>query len=124
MVARRVATGVLSAGHARALLGLNDGAAIERLAQRIVAEGLSVRATEEVVALGDAQTAPARRRRAPRPSDERLDRLADRLSEHLDTRVSISLGARRGRLTIDFGGVDDLERILQVLALEGVDSTS
>ncbi len=124
MVARRVAAGVLSAGHARALLGLNDGAAIERLAQRIVAEGLSVRATEEVVALGDAQTAPARRRRAARPSDERLDRLADRLSEHLDTRVSISLGARRGRLTIDFGGVDDLERILQVLALEGVDSTS
>ncbi len=120
MVARRVAAGVLSAGHARALLGLNDGAAIERLAQRIVAEGLSVRATEELVALGAAEAKPARRSRTPRPGDDRLDRLADRLSERLDTRVTIAVGARRGRMTVDFGGVDDLERILQLLALDDV----
>lgn len=116
LVQRRVAAGVLSAGHARALLGLSDPAAMERLAQRIVAEGLSVRATEEVVSLGDAgEDAP--RRRAPRPGDRAaaLDELAGRLSDRLDTRVRIALGQRKGRLTVEFASVDDLNRILAVL---------
>jgi len=117
LVQRRVAAGVLSAGHARALLGLADGAAMERLAQRIVAEGLSVRATEEVVALGGDQERVTRRRRATAGGrHEALDDLAGRLSDRFDTRVRIALGARKGRLTVDFASVDDLNRILAVLA--------
>lgn len=114
-VQRRVAAGVLSAGHARALLGLPDAAAIERLAQRIVAEGLSVRATEEIVAVGVESRVTPRR---PRPGDrnEALEDLATRLSDHLDTRVKISLGKAKGRLTVEFASVQDLNRILSVLS--------
>jgi ParB family chromosome partitioning protein len=113
-----VAAGVLSAGHARALLGLNDGAAIERLAQRIVAEGLSVRAVEEIVALG-TDDAP-RRRTVPRAGirSEALDDLASRLSDKFETRVKVSLGKQRGRLTVEFASVQDLNRILASLAPE------
>ncbi|WP_432494860.1 ParB/RepB/Spo0J family partition protein [Kineococcus auxinigenes] len=113
LVQRRVAAGVLSAGHARALLALEDGGAMERLAQRIVAEGLSVRAVEEVIAVGDADAAPRRRNPAePRPEFEaRAAQLADRL----DTRVRISAGRTRGRLTVDFAGLEDLDRILRLL---------
>ncbi|MEO7746420.1 MAG: ParB/RepB/Spo0J family partition protein [Actinomycetota bacterium] len=116
LVQRRVAAGVLSAGHARALLGLDDVAAIERLAQRIVAEGLSVRSVEELVALGDDPAAPARVRR-PRAGgrNPRMDEVAARLSDRLDTRVSIALGRRKGRLTVEFASVEDLNRILSVL---------
>jgi ParB family chromosome partitioning protein len=117
LVQRRVAAGVLSAGHARALLGLADGAAMERLAQRIVAEGLSVRATEEVVALGGDDEPAVRRRRATAGGrHEALDDLAGRLSDRFDTRVKIALGAKKGRLTVDFASVEDLNRILAVLA--------
>ncbi|WP_425432787.1 ParB/RepB/Spo0J family partition protein [Georgenia soli] len=117
LVQRRVAAGVLSAGHARALLGLSDGAAMERLAQKIVAEGLSVRATEEIVALGDEPVAPEMRRR-PRASAhaEDLNRLATRLADRLDTRVKVNLGQRKGRIAIEFASVEDLNRILDVLA--------
>jgi ParB family transcriptional regulator, chromosome partitioning protein len=117
LVQRRVAAGVLSAGHARALLGLDDGAAIERLAQRIVAEGLSVRAVEEVVALG-GDDAPAARAKRPRAGSRHggLDDLAQRLSDRFDTRVQISLGQRKGRLSVEFASVDDLNRILALLA--------
>ncbi|KRD43512.1 chromosome partitioning protein ParB [Cellulomonas sp. Root930] len=119
LVQRRVAAGVLSAGHARALLGLADGAAIERLAQRIVAEGLSVRAVEEIVSLG-GDAAPAARRTAPRAGvkNEALDHLAARLSDRFDTRVKVSLGKSRGRLTVEFASVQDLNRILASLAPE------
>ena len=116
LVQRRVAAGVLSAGHARALLGLADAAAMERLAQRIVAEGLSVRATEEIVALGGDAERPAPRPRAAGPVDERLVTLASRLSDRFETRVKIVSGTRKGRLTVEFAGVEDLERILAVLA--------
>lgn len=116
LVQRRVAAGVLSAGHARALLGLTEASAMERLAQRIVAEGLSVRATEEIVALGGDTEPPAPRARAEMPVDERLVTLADRLSNRFETRVKIVSGTRKGRLTVEFAGVDDLERILSVLA--------
>jgi ParB family chromosome partitioning protein len=114
-VQRRVAAGVLSAGHARALLGLSDASAIEALAQRIVAEGLSVRATEEIVAVGAEPRAVPRR---PRPGDrnEALEDLAARLSDHFDTRVKISLGKSKGRLTVEFASVQDLNRILSVLS--------
>ena len=119
-VQRRVAAGVLSAGHARALLGLPDAAAMERLAQRIVAEGISVRATEEIVALG-GDPEPARPKpRGPRPGDriQALDDLAGRLSDRLDTRVKVSLGKTKGRLTVEFASVQDLNRILEVLSPE------
>ncbi|HEX2810489.1 MAG TPA: ParB/RepB/Spo0J family partition protein, partial [Kineosporiaceae bacterium] len=117
LVQRRVAAGVLSAGHARALLGLEDAAGMERLAQRIVAEGLSVRAVEEIVAMGDGQVAkpPKRRPRAGGHTSE-LDDFASRLGDRLDTRVAIALGRTKGRLSIDFASVDDLNRIIGVLA--------
>lgn len=118
LVQRRVAAGVLSAGHARALLGLPDAAAMERLAQRIVAEGLSVRATEEIVALGGEPETPKPAPRAPRPGDRiaALDDLASRLSDRLDTRVKVALGKTKGRLTVEFASVQDLNRILDVIA--------
>ena len=120
LVQRRVAAGVLSAGHARALLGLEDVAGMERLAQRVVAEGLSVRATEEVVALGgdDQPAAPAPSRRPLRAGERHfaLDDLAGRLSDRFDTRVRIALGQRKGRLTVEFASVEDLNRIVEVLA--------
>lgn len=118
LVQRRVAAGVLSAGHARALLGLPDAAAIERLAQRIVAEGMSVRAVEETVALG-GDDEPVRRRK-PRAGARhpQLDDLAARLSDRFDTRVKIALGQRRGKLTVEFATVEDLNRIVGLLAPE------
>ncbi len=118
LVQRRVASGVLSAGHARALLGLDDGAAMERLAQRIVAEGLSVRSVEEIVMLG-ADDAPTTRRPRSRPAPSpELERVASDLSERLETRVQVSMGRRKGRITVEFAGQEDLERILQVLGGE------
>ncbi|MFC8502955.1 ParB/RepB/Spo0J family partition protein [Pedococcus sp. NPDC057267] len=119
MVARRVAAGVLSAGHARALLSLEDGAAMERLAQRIVAEGLSVRSVEEIVALGGDlgdKTKPRRPRAGSR--HPQLDDLAARLSDRFDTRVAIALGQRKGKLTVEFASVEDLNRIVDLLGLD------
>lgn len=116
LVQRRVAAGVLSAGHARALLGLGDPAAMERLAQRIVAEGLSVRTTEELVALDGGNEAPARRRPRSQQRDGAMDDLAGRLSDRFDTRVTIAVGARKGKLTVEFAGTEDLERIVALLA--------
>ncbi|HET8600882.1 MAG TPA: ParB/RepB/Spo0J family partition protein [Segeticoccus sp.] len=118
LVARRVAAGVLSAGHARALLSLPDAAAMERMAQRIVAEGLSVRTVEEMVALGGEE--PRRRVSAPRAGNRhpQLDDLAARLSDRFETRVNINLGKRKGKLTVEFASVEDLNRILDVLAPE------
>lgn len=116
LVQRRVAAGVLSAGHARALLGLTDPAEMEKLAQRIVAEGLSVRATEEIVSLSDGLRRPKREAK-PREGarHERLDYLANSLSDRLDTNVKITLGAKKGRVSIEFASVDDLNRIMDVL---------
>lgn len=118
-VQRRVAAGVLSAGHARALLGLENAEAMDKLAQRIVNEGLSVRATEEAVALSDGD-APAAARRKPRPGGNHgeLDDLAGRLADKLDTRVNIALGRTKGKLSIEFASVEDLNRILEILVPE------
>ncbi len=114
-VQRRVAAGVLSQGHARALLGLPDDASMEALASRIVAEGLSVRSVEEIVALGVAP-APGRTRRPRRTaSDVGLTDLADALADHLDTRVQVTMGKAKGRVTIEFAGREDLDRILDLL---------
>ena len=114
LVQRRVAAGVLSAGHARALLGLTDRDAMERLAQRIAAEGLSVRNVEEIVALGDEQPPRARK---PRPGAHhpQLDGQAARLSDRFDTRVRINLGQRKGKLTFEFASVEDLDRIVNLM---------
>ncbi|MEO7069016.1 MAG: ParB/RepB/Spo0J family partition protein [Nostocoides sp.] len=117
LVARRVAAGVLSAGHARALLGLQDGAAMERLAQRIVAEGLSVRGVEEIVAVGDDSGDVKARRPRAGGRHPQMDDLASRLSDRLETRVGIALGQRRGKVTIAFASVEDLHRILDVMGL-------
>ncbi len=113
-VQRRVAAGVLSAGHARALLGLADPVAQEQLAQRIVAEGLSVRSTEEIVAMGASTERPARTSRQ-RAANPRAEALANDLSDHFDTRVRVDMGRRKGRIVIEFGGEDDLDRILSLV---------
>jgi ParB family chromosome partitioning protein len=114
-VQRRVAAGVLSAGHARALLSLDDAEAQDRLAARIVAEGLSVRAVEEIVALGAAER-PARAPRSRRPQAPELAAMSERLSDLLETRVSVDMGRRRGKLVVEFASVEDLERIIGQIA--------
>ncbi len=117
LVQRRVAASVISAGHARALLALPDAAAMERLAQKIVSEGMSVRATEEAVTLYQSPASNTKNN-IPRPGarHERLDYLASSLSDRLDTNVKISLGARKGRVSIEFASVEDLNRIMDVLS--------
>ncbi len=122
LVARRLAAGVLSAGHARALLSVDDRAAMERLAQRIVAEGLSVRSVEEIVAMG-GDAAPRQRRPRAGTRHPQLDDLAARLSDQFDTRVSIALGQRKGRLTVEFASVEDLNRIVALIGHQRADSS-
>jgi ParB family transcriptional regulator, chromosome partitioning protein len=120
-VQRRVAAGILSAGHARALLGLAGAEAQEDLAKKIVAEGLSVRATEEIVKLAELdgraakKAAPARRAKVHAPA---LNDLADRLSDRFDTRVKVDIGRNKGKITIEFATVDDLERIVGMIGVE------
>jgi ParB family transcriptional regulator, chromosome partitioning protein len=118
-VQRRVAAGVLSAGHARALLGLDDAGGQEELAARVIAEGMSVRATEEAVILARG-AAPARPRQpARRPMQAPgLQDLAEKLSDTFDTRVKVELGKRKGRIVVEFGSVDDLERIVALMHRE------
>jgi ParB family chromosome partitioning protein len=117
-VQRRVAAGVLSAGHARALLALEGGAEQqEELAARIVAEGLSVRATEEAVTLANRDSSPTptapRRKPIQMPG---LQDVAERLSTAFDTRVTVSLGKRKGKIVVEFGSVDDLQRIVDLMS--------
>jgi len=113
-VQRRVAAGVLSAGHARALLGLTDGAEIEKLAARIVAEGLSVRATEEIIA-----TAKPGSKSTKKPSTKGVSgaglAAAELLSDYLDTRVSVETGKGKGKIVIEFAGSEDLQRIVDLI---------
>jgi ParB family chromosome partitioning protein len=117
-VQRRVAAGVLSAGHARALLSLDDPAAQDHLAHRIVAEGLSVRAVEEIVTMGGVRPAKARRPAVRQATAPALDRLADRLSDAFDTRVKVELGKRKGKIVVEFGSIEDLERIITTMSPE------
>jgi ParB family transcriptional regulator, chromosome partitioning protein len=115
-VQRRVAAGVLSAGHARALLALDDPDAQDRLAHRIVAEGLSVRAVEEIVAMGGDQAPKARRAAAKQPTAPGLTALANRLSDAFDTRVKVELGRRKGKIVVEFASLEDLERIVTAMS--------
>ncbi|MDT4923065.1 MAG: ParB family transcriptional regulator, chromosome partitioning protein [Pseudonocardiales bacterium] len=118
-VQRRVAAGVLSAGHARALLGLEDGDQQDELASRIVAEGLSVRATEELVSLAQrdgSPTKPTRQSPARRITAPGVAELAGKLSDVLDTRVRVDIGRRKGKITVEFATIDDLERIVALMA--------
>lgn len=117
LVQRRVAAGVISQGHARALLALEDVADMERLAQRIVNEGLSVRSVEEIVALqAGLRRADNKKQQKEVARPERLDYFANALSDRLDTQVKITLGAKKGRVSIEFASVDDLNRIMGVIA--------
>ena len=114
-VQRRVAAGVLSAGHARALLGVEDADVQDRLAGRVVAEGISVRGLEEIVAVGDLGSSPANAPRRSRPTAPGVEDLAARLSDRLETRVRVDLGRRKGRITVEFASLPDLERIVAMI---------
>ena len=114
-VQKRVAAGVISAGHARALLTLPSAEAMDQLATRIVAEGLSVRSTEETVALGVQVAAPKKGSVRAGGRTGALDDLSARLGDHLDTRVRVQLGKAKGSITIDFATVEDLNRIVSVI---------
>ena len=111
-VQKRVAAGVLSAGHAKALLGLAQSLDIENLASRIVAEGLSVRATEEIVSMGPTGSSAAGAKKLPTLKAPGLTELADRLGDKLDTRVSITMGKAKGKVVIEFSTLEDLRRIV------------
>jgi len=113
-VQRRVAAGVLSAGHARSLLAVSDPEAQDRLAARVVAEGISVRALEEIVAMRDAD-APTPRVVRKKPVAPGLVDLAERLSDRFETRVKIDLGRSKGKVTVEFGSIDDLQRIVDIM---------
>jgi ParB family chromosome partitioning protein len=118
-VQRRLAAGVISAGHARALLGLNNPQAQERLAERIVAEGLSVRSVEEIVTLGgDKPEKETRKPVAAKPVAPALRHLSDRLSDLFETRVKVEMGRNKGKITVEFATIDDLERIVKAMSPE------
>jgi ParB family transcriptional regulator, chromosome partitioning protein len=113
-VQRRVAAGVLSAGHARSLLAIEDSDLQDRLAQRVVAEGISVRGLEEIVAVGErGKNGPRNPRR--KPSAPGLTELADRLSDRFETRVKVDLGKSKGRISVEFASLDDLRRIVEIM---------
>ncbi|NCX09482.1 MAG: ParB/RepB/Spo0J family partition protein [Actinobacteria bacterium] len=113
-VQRKVAAGVISAGHARALLSLTDEKEIENLANRIVAEGLTVRAVEEIVATGVAKVKGGSVR-SGKIIAPKLKEISDQLSDHLDTRVNVELGKQKGKIVIEFATIEDLERISKVI---------
>lgn len=116
-VQNRVAAGVISGSHARALLSLDDPEAQEALAARIVAEGMSVRATEEAVSLRGSGQAPTRRAaRRKTVTAPALSSLAERLSDHFDTRALVQLGRTKGKIVVEFASIDDLERIIAMMA--------
>ncbi|HSE10035.1 MAG TPA: ParB/RepB/Spo0J family partition protein [Nocardioidaceae bacterium] len=114
-VQRRVAAGVLSAGHARALLAVTNPETQDRLAARVVSEGISVRGLEEIVAVGDLGSEPKPRPRSRKPHAPALDDLAGRLSDRLETRVKVDLGKTKGKITVEFASIPDLERIVEIL---------
>jgi ParB family transcriptional regulator, chromosome partitioning protein len=113
-VQRRVAAGVLSAGHARSLLAIEDADLQDRLAARVVAEGISVRGLEEIVAVGDRHTEESAVRRR-KPTAPGLQDIATRLSDRFETPVKVDLGQRKGRITVEFASLDDLRRIVDIM---------
>ncbi|GAA2618073.1 ParB/RepB/Spo0J family partition protein [Actinomadura fulvescens] len=116
-VQRRVAAGVLSAGHARALLSLESVEAQENLAARIVAEGLSVRAVEEIIAMREVEDGPQTpRQKRKKPVAPALKQLADRLSDRYETKVRVDLGRNKGKIVVEFASLEDLDRIIKTMA--------
>lgn len=113
-VQRRIAAGVLTAGHARALLAMTDETEIEKLALKIVAEGLSVRAVEELVALGKESSKP-KKASPPKSISPQLQEMSDRIADRLDTRVNVELGKEKGKITIEFADLEDLARITEAI---------
>ena len=114
-VQQKLASGVLSAGHARALLGLSDTATIEKLAARIISEGLSVRATEEIISAGAPKGQSAKKPKQTKSASPELQEIAERIGDALDTRVSIQGSAKKGTIVIEFAGAEDLKRITKAL---------
>lgn len=114
-VQKKVAAQVITAGHARALLSLSTPEVMERLAERIVAEGLSVRTTEEIVRLGKAKATPRPRARQQRPLSQLGESVVSALSDAYDTRVTITEGRKKGRIVIEFAGSEDLQRIADLI---------
>lgn len=114
-VQRRVAAGVLSAGHARSLLAVEDAGLQDRLAQRVVAEGISVRGLEELVAVGETGADGPQRVTRAKPTAPGLAELADRLSDRLETRVKVDLGRTKGKISVEFASLDDLRRIVDIM---------
>jgi ParB family chromosome partitioning protein len=114
-VQQKLASGVLSAGHARALLGLSDAATIEKLAARIVSEGLSVRATEEIISAGAPKGQSTKKPKQTKSATPELQEIAERIGDALDTRVSIQGSAQKGTIVIEFAGAEDLKRITKAL---------
>ena len=114
-VQQKLASGVLSASHARALLGLTDASAIEKLAARIVSEGLSVRATEEIISSGAPKGQSTKKPKQTRSASPELQEIAERIGDALDTRVSIQGSAKKGTIVIEFAGAEDLKRITKAL---------
>lgn len=114
-VQRRVAAGVLTAGHARALLAVDDEETQDRLAHRVIAEGLSVRALEEIITVGLGEGEKAKPRRSSKPVAPRLADLESRLGDRFETRVKVALGRSKGRITVEFASLDDLERIIGLM---------
>jgi len=114
-VQQKLASGVLSAGHARALLGLSDAGAIEKLATRIVTEGLSVRATEEIISSGAPKGQSTKKPKQTKSASPELQEIAERIGDALDTRVSIQGSVKKGTIVIEFAGAEDLKRITKAL---------
>ena len=114
-VQQKLAAGVLSAGHARALLGLSDATAIEKLASRIVSEGLSVRTTEEIISAGAPKGQSTKKPKGAKSSSPELQEIAERIGDALDTRVTIQGSAKKGTIVIEFAGAEDLKRITKAL---------
>jgi ParB family chromosome partitioning protein len=124
-VQRRVAVGVLSAGHARTLLAVPDAVAQDRLATRVVAEGISVRGLEELVTVGELGSTERTPQQRARTSPPEVTHLTDRLSDRLDTRVKVDVGRTKGRIMIEFASVEDLRRIVGLIDPElGADAAT
>ena len=114
-VQRRVAAGVLSAGHARSLLAVEDPGTQDRLAQRVVSEGISVRGLEEIVAVGELGGQAPKRVARPKTSADGLDEYSERLADRFETRVKIDLGRSKGKITVEFATLEDLQRIVDIM---------
>ena len=114
-VQQKVAAGTISAGHARALLGLSDNAAIEKLANRIVAEGLSVRTVEEIIAISKPASSKKKSGTAKKQSPE-LKEIAENLGDVLDTRVRIEAGGGKGEIIVEYSGAEDLQRLIKLIS--------